>query len=155
QLSYPVLSYYRSQHDNQSWLAALTAILDICALLMAGFKNVDSYQAQLTVAMARHTVVDLVLVFKLVPPGTAVERLTPSQLQQLRDLLRSAGLAMSEGSAGDPKLTELRAMYEPFVEALARHFLISLPPLLPDKPSVDNWQTSPWARRTPGIGKLP
>src|SRR5262249_58959300 len=23
QLSYPVLGYYRSQHDNQSWLAAL------------------------------------------------------------------------------------------------------------------------------------
>ena len=34
-LSFPVLSYYRSQHDNQSWLAALTAILDTCALLLA------------------------------------------------------------------------------------------------------------------------
>ena len=30
-LSFPVLSYYRSQHDNQSWLAALTAVLDACA----------------------------------------------------------------------------------------------------------------------------
>ena len=30
-LSYPVLAYFRSQHDNQSWLAALTAILDTCA----------------------------------------------------------------------------------------------------------------------------
>jgi hypothetical protein len=28
-LSYPVLSYYRSQHDNQSWLAALTARIRI------------------------------------------------------------------------------------------------------------------------------
>src|SRR5438105_1805696 len=33
-LSFPVLSYFRSQHDNQSWLATLTAILDTCALLM-------------------------------------------------------------------------------------------------------------------------
>ncbi len=31
-LSFPVLSYYRSRtHDNQSWLAALTTILDTCA----------------------------------------------------------------------------------------------------------------------------
>src|SRR5262249_28449260 len=33
-LSYPMLSYYRSQHDNQSWLAALACILDTCALLL-------------------------------------------------------------------------------------------------------------------------
>src|SRR6266567_6467147 len=32
-LSYPVLTYYRSQHERQSWLAALTAILDTCTLL--------------------------------------------------------------------------------------------------------------------------
>ena len=29
-LSYPMLVYYRSQHDNQSWLAALTAVMDCC-----------------------------------------------------------------------------------------------------------------------------
>jgi len=34
-LSFPVLSYYRSQHDNQSWVGALTAILDTSALLIA------------------------------------------------------------------------------------------------------------------------
>ena len=51
-LSFPVLVYYRSQHDNQSWLAALVAVLDGCALLIAGVKGVNSYQAQLTFAMA-------------------------------------------------------------------------------------------------------
>jgi hypothetical protein len=154
-LSYPVLSYYRSQHDNQSWLAALTAVLDTCALLIAGVKSIDAYQAQLTFAMARHAVVDLALVFKLAPPTTSSERLPAAQLQQLRELLLSAGLPLcdEDGSAG--KLTQLRAMYEPFALALGHHFLLSLPPFLPDKPGVDNWQTSPWTRRTPGIGKLP
>ena len=37
-LSFPVLSFYRSQHENQSWLAALTVILDTCSLLMVGVK---------------------------------------------------------------------------------------------------------------------
>ncbi len=31
-LSYPVLCYFRSQHDNQSWLAAFAAVLDVSAL---------------------------------------------------------------------------------------------------------------------------
>ena len=31
-VSFPVLAYYRSQHDNQSWVAAMTAVLDTCAL---------------------------------------------------------------------------------------------------------------------------
>src|SRR6185437_1073637 len=35
-ISYPVLGYFRSQHTNQSWLAALTSILDACSLLLAG-----------------------------------------------------------------------------------------------------------------------
>jgi hypothetical protein len=33
-ISYPILCYYRSQHDNQSWLSAITAILDTCSLLI-------------------------------------------------------------------------------------------------------------------------
>jgi len=32
-LSYPVLCYYRSQHKNQSWLTALTAVLDASVLV--------------------------------------------------------------------------------------------------------------------------
>ena len=38
-LSYPVLAYYRSQHNNESWLSALTAILDTSALVMMGLEG--------------------------------------------------------------------------------------------------------------------
>ena len=31
-ISYPLLCYFRSQHTNQSWLSALTSILDTSAL---------------------------------------------------------------------------------------------------------------------------
>src|SRR6202167_2710738 len=53
-ISYPILCYYRSQHDNQSWLSALTAVLDSCALLISVVPGAASRQAQLTFAMARH-----------------------------------------------------------------------------------------------------
>src|SRR5205085_9085144 len=49
-LSYPVLCFYRSQHTNQSWLAALTTILDTSALIMVGLDGISTRQAQLTFA---------------------------------------------------------------------------------------------------------
>ena len=47
QLSYPLLSYYRLKHYNQSWLAALTVILDTCSFIIVGIKGSEAYQAQL------------------------------------------------------------------------------------------------------------
>ncbi len=38
-VSYPVVAYFRSQHSNESWLAALAAILDASALLIAGLSG--------------------------------------------------------------------------------------------------------------------
>jgi hypothetical protein len=154
-LSFPVLSYYRSQHDNQSWLAAITAILDTCALVIVGAKETCSYQAQLTFAMARHAIVDLALVFRTPPVAPDPDRLPPDRLVRLREILREAGLVLPEGEAVDKKLAELRAMYEPFVNGLARFLLFTVPPVLSEKTAVDNWQTSAWMRRTPGFGKLP
>src|SRR5215469_9671422 len=66
-LSYPVLAYFRSQHDNQSWIASLTAILDTCALIMVGVEGACERQAELTFAISRHAVVDLSQVFGTSP----------------------------------------------------------------------------------------
>jgi hypothetical protein len=154
-LSFPVLSYYRSQHDNQSWLAGLTAVLDACTFLIAGVKGCNAYQAQLTFAMARHAAVDLALIFKVTPEFDGPERLSPDSLRQLRTQLQAAGLELLDGAPIDAKLIELRGMYEPFVKALARRFLFALPPIAPGGPVVDNWQRSAWMRRPPAIGSLP
>jgi hypothetical protein len=152
-LSYPVLSYYRSQHDNQSWLGGLTALLDTCALLLAGVKVAKPYQPQLTFAMARHALVDLALVFQVPPTAPEQDRLPIDKLRQLQQQLQEAGLEVQTAPGNDAKLAELRALYEPFAHALARHFLLRMPPMVADQ-TVDNWQTSAWTRRTPGIGKL-
>src|SRR5208283_5229990 len=89
-LSYPVLAYFRSQHENESWLGALTAILDTCALLMIGLEGSCSRQAELTFAIARHAVVDLALVFRTAPKKPAHDRLTPATLAKLHSILTEA-----------------------------------------------------------------
>ncbi len=153
-LSFPLLSYYRSQHDNQSWLAAMTAVLDASALVIAGVKGVDPYQAELTFAMARHAAVDLAQVFKAPPEEPPVDRLPSGRLAGLLEGLQLAGLDVREGPAVEAKLAALRRLYEPFVHALSAYFLLPLPPFQADGPAVDNWQTSAWMKRARGIGDL-
>lgn len=150
-VSFPMLSYFRSQHDNQSWLAALTAALDTSALVLAVVEAADTHQAGLTFAMARHVVVDLAQVYRIRPVEPHPDRLPEDRLRRLREALQSAGLELREGAASDRKLLELRGTYEPFLAALSRHFLLELPPVVAESPPVDNWQTSAWMRRTRGI----
>ncbi len=144
-LSYPVLAYFRSQHDNQSWLGALTAVLDACALITAGLEGCGCEgQAGRTFAMARHAVVDLCLVFRRTPEDMQPDRLPPEKLSELRTALAVAGLTPGDWEAAVRKLEGLRRMYEPYVKALAGHFHISIPPWVPDGSMPDNWQVSAW-----------
>jgi hypothetical protein len=108
----------------------------------------------LTFAMARHAVVDLAQLFRTPPRPLEEDRLPAERLRALRQALRTAGYDVRDGASADDKLAELRAMYEPFVNALADYFLLGLPPVMPREEAVDNWQTSAWMRRTRGIGTL-
>jgi len=143
-LSYPVLMYFRSQHANQSWLAALTAILDVSALVIAGIDGGPARQAHLTFAKARHVAAELGQVLVPSPPALEPDRLPPSSLKALRNALAETGVTIREGSATDQKLSELRQMYEPYVQALSRHLLIPVPPWLRVNVIPDSWQSSNW-----------
>lgn len=143
-LSYPVLCYFRSQHDNQSWLAALSTILDTCALVMVGIDGVPKWQAQLTFKMTRHAIVDLTQVFNTSPLEKDSKRLTPEHLATLRTVLGQCGVAVRNEPGDDETLAELREMYEPYLQVLSEHLLMPLPGWLPQPLSIDNWQTSAW-----------
>jgi len=145
-LSYPVLAYYRSQHTNQSWLAALTTILDVTALVMVGVDGVSAHQAQLTFAIARHAVVDLAHVFNTKPHLPHHDRLPPPELARMRDNLTLSGIMLENGDAAVERLGKLRGMYEPYVHALSEHLLMPLPQWEVAAKSADNWQTSAWER---------
>ena len=132
-LSYPVLAYFRSQHDNQSWISSLTAILDACALTISGMEDVCARQAQLTFAIARHAVADLCQVFSVVPRPPDKDRLPPDVLQLIRETLAKHGTKLAATPEADQKLAELRNLYEPYVYGLRNASISSLPALDPCK----------------------
>lgn len=143
-LTYPVLAYFRSQHENQSWLGALTAILDTCAFVMTEFEGACARQAELTFAIARHAVVDLALILQRPPREPEKDRLPLEQLETLRANLEWNGLKVRRGSIPDQKLLELRQMYEPYVNSLSGYLAIMIPPWMGEASLADNWQTTAW-----------
>ncbi len=145
-LSYPALAYFRSQHDNQSWLAALTTILDTTALVTTELEGGCQRQAERTFAMARHAVVDLAIVFNAPPLAPEPDRLSAADLAYLRSRLKESGLTLKEGNDGDQKLAELRNMYEPYISSLAQYFHVAIPPWTHPTSHPDNWQMSVWER---------
>lgn len=145
-ISYPPLCYFRSQHRNQSWLTALTAILDATSLVIAGVEGLASDQARLTFSMARHTLVDLSQLVKARYDPGYPDRLSPEELQRLREGLSERGLELKQGEEFEEKLTKLRAMYEPYAHAVGRALVIALPPWVVTDAKRDNWQVGPWDR---------
>lgn len=152
-LSYPVLAFFRSQHDNQSWIAALTAILDACALLKVGIEGSCERQAKLTFAIARHAVVDLSQVFGTPPRALPQERLPASDAARLRDKLSEHGLRLRDTPEAQQELTVMRNSYEPYIYALATYLNQTLPPWIPQGKGKDNWQTTAWGEAAGLVSK--
>jgi len=162
-LSYPLLAYYRSQHEDQSWVAALAVILDTCALTLAcgnGLVQDDELaeQAAFTFAIARHAAVDLAQVFRT--PQAHINfsdgRLPPAERDRLQRILESMGVPSSaRNDAGTiERLDKLRALYEPYMEGLATYLLMSLPPWAPAPDALDDWQTTAEGITAPSVAAL-
>jgi len=155
-ISYPVLVYFRSQHPNQSWLGALTVMLDVTSLVVTGVGNIHPDQAKLTFAMARHAAVDLAQVVNAEYSANDAERLTSDDLARLRSdlvrhgvtlkLLPAPAMTQSDGTDAPDKLGELRMLYEPYLYSLSRRLLMTLPPWIHSDYKKDNWQGGPWDR---------
>jgi hypothetical protein len=138
-ISYPLLCYFRSQHTNQSWIGALTAILDTSALLIAGVRGHEARQAQLTFAMARHALVDLAQIFSLTPKNDTPDRLPRERYDQLYQHLCSSGVSVCRDALSYERLREMRVLYEGYAETLSAYLRMPLPPWIIAHPHKDNW----------------
>jgi hypothetical protein len=127
-LSYPILGWYRSQHVNQNWLAALTAITDVAAFVTAVESDGEVEAAELTYAIGQHALADLAHQYR-VKAGEA-DRLSDAQFTQLYGLVENA---LSRPVASDDarrRLTKLRRAYEPKAKGLSQLLALDLPPWL-------------------------
>ncbi len=140
-LSYPMLVYYRSQHDNQSWLAALAAVMDTCAAILVGVEDQGPLQARMTFTMARQVLVEMARSFDVAPSRyDGGDRLDDAAYARMEEELLGAGVAWTQGEETRATLAALRATYEPLLDGLAQRLLLPSPPWLAEEDSTDHWQ---------------
>lgn len=143
-LSYPMLAYYRSQHDNQSWLAALACVMDTCALVLVGVEEMRPLQARMTFTMARQVVVEMARSFSIQPSRyDGGNRLDSQAYAQLMMVLEQSGIDWSGGPQAEETLAALRATYEPLLDGLCRHLLLPLPGWTAGDDGADHWERGP------------
>jgi hypothetical protein len=135
-LAYPALAYFRSQHLNQNWLAALTAILDTCAFRIAAADDPQPDSAERTLAIGRHAVADLSYNFRIQVERTATRRLDDPTFEELYRLVEENGVPLADRELLRKRLDELRFTYERRAEGLARRLGLSLPSWVPGQATI-------------------
>ena len=144
-ISYPILCYYRSQHDNQSWLSALVAVLDACSLLITTVEGPAARQSQLTFSMARHALIDLGHVFHVEERAKSKEkvgldRLPAKAFGRMCEVLGNLQMRLCGDPAAMERLSQIRMLYEPHAHALSDYLRLPLPLWMPEARKADTWK---------------
>jgi hypothetical protein len=142
-LSYPILGYYRSQHVNQNWLAALTAMVDVAAFVSAIETDGENEAANITYSIGRHALADLSLQFRV--KYRDAERLSDAEFDRLYEAVQDAASSPVDKEEARRRLAELRRAYEPKAQGLSDWFAIELPPWLRTEDMEE-------LMRLPGVG---
>jgi hypothetical protein len=141
QLAYPIVGWFRSQHVNQNWLAALTTVVDASAFSIA-YAPGRSIGAEMTFAIGRHALSDLAFTYRTKLADGPIDRLPDGDLDQLLARLRERGLELEQGEQPREKLAKLRSSYEKFAVAIADRLALALPGWLPGEDAVEYWRLS-------------
>jgi hypothetical protein len=144
QLAYPILAYFRSQHVNQNWLSALTAVVDSAAFRMAAEADGRPESAELTLAIGRHALSDFAYGLRARPCAPDAERLDEKSFERLRDLFADTEIELPDAAPMREHLDMLRSKYEPYAEGLAGKLALQLPPWLPPEDARAQWRAPSW-----------
>ncbi len=124
-LAYPILVFFRSTHDQESWVAALGALLDAATLVLTTVEDGPTGQAKVMRAIGAHLIEDIAYFFRFsYPQDPGVER---AEFDQARRQLEAAGYRITlDADAAWEKFANLRSDYAGRLNVLARY--LSVPP---------------------------
>ena len=128
-LAYPILMFFRSTHDHESWVSAIGAVLDAATLLLTTVEGGPRGQATATHGIGVHLVEDIGRFFRFVRAigpldGAMIER---AEYDDARERLRAAGYVLvSDADASWAEFAKLRAQYAGPLNAVARY--LDVPP---------------------------
>ena len=144
-IAYPLLLFFRSSHDNESWIASLGAVLDSATLLITTVAPCDKCgkgpigSARLMFRMGTHTVVDLSHWFGFrfdedEAPPVGVER---HEFDKAREQLAKAGFSLRPADQAWADFSHHRAQYAAGLNEMAKHFAAPPAQWVGDRSMID------------------
>jgi ion channel len=119
-LAYPVLAYFRSSHDNDSWISSLGAVMDAATLVLTSIEDGPKGWAKLFRAVGGHCLEDLTQYFRL--PVEVEIGLERSEFDEACRRLAFAGFRLRDPDEAWDAFSRQRAEYAGRVNALARNW---------------------------------
>src|SRR5205085_3908206 len=113
-LAYPILMFFRSTHDHESWVSAVGAVLDAATLLLTTVEGGPRGQATATHGIGAHLVEDIGRFFRFIQDGTQrdaamIER---GEFDDARERLHAAGYVLvPDAEVAWKEFATLRAQY--------------------------------------------
>lgn len=141
-LSYPIIGYFRSQHINQNWVSALTAIVDTSAFAIAYAPKGEVQYARFTFAIGRHALADLAHSYGAKVPTDMPDRLPDQQLEILCNEVTASGLQIVNTPAARDIFRSLQSRYERNASAVANLLALTMPQWLPPDDVIENWRVA-------------
>ncbi len=123
-VAYPILCYFRSSHDNASWISALGAVLDAAALVLTTIRGVPHGSAKLMTRVGSHLVEDVSNYFRLPGDGATVDRMA---FDHAHGRLAAAGYDVEDAERAWHAFVRVRGTYAGRLEALARFWATPAP----------------------------
>jgi hypothetical protein len=125
-LAYPMLAFFRSSHDEQSWIGTLGTLLDAATLSMTTLHGVRSGQGRIFYSVGRHAARDLAHYFRVgaTEDTVGIER---SEFDHACDRLAAAGYSLRDRDEAWDRFSGLRRAYAGRLNAMASFFQI--PPI--------------------------
>jgi hypothetical protein len=123
-VAYPLLGYFRSSHDNISWISALGAVLDAASLVVTTIRGVPSGQAEMLLRLGAHLVEDISNYIGQPGDGSAVDR---EGFSAAHERLVNAGYDVVPVDHAWRAFERVRRTYAGRLEALADYWATPAP----------------------------
>ncbi len=144
-LSYPILAYFRSTHDNQSWVSALGAVLDAATLSLTAVEDVPRGPPRLMRNVGVHLVEDLGQYFHIdVQQEPYVEQ---AEFEIACSELRAAGFTISDPEEAWTLFARARSEYAGQLNEMAKLWVSPPAAWIGDRSIVTRHHTGPLIRR--------
>jgi hypothetical protein len=120
-VAYPLLGFFRSSHDNLSWISALGTVLDAAALVLTTITDIPRGQAEMFKRVGAHLVEDITNLGFRHGGADTVDR---AAFDAVYRRLAEAGYRLHPEDEAWEGFARARATYAPGLEAMAAYWAV-------------------------------